>query len=116
AQRLVEEHLLNPVEYEPAGELRYRVTTTAKNEPAWEPRRYWRGPVWIILNWFIIEGLRRYNYNDLAKVIRKDTLDLIEISGFREYYDPRDGSGCGSTDFSWSAALALELSKSPQSI
>jgi hypothetical protein len=110
ARRLVEEHLLNPTEYAPAGEVHHWVTTTAKTEPTWEARRYWRGPAWVITNWFLIEGLRRYGYDDLAETIRQDTLDLMEISGFREYYDPRDGSGCGSTDFSWSAALALELS------
>ncbi|HEX6034643.1 MAG TPA: trehalase family glycosidase, partial [Anaerolineales bacterium] len=109
AARLVQEHLLNPNEYAMRGEVRHWVTTTAKSEPTWEPRRYWRGPVWIIMNWLIIEGLRRYGYDDLADVIRRDSLTLIESAGFREYYDPRDGSGCGSTEFSWSAALALEL-------
>jgi glycogen debranching enzyme len=115
ARRLVEEHLLNPDEYAPAGEVQHWVTTTARNEPTWEPRRYWRGPAWIIMNWFIIEGLQRYSYDDLAEMIRQDTLGLIALSGFREYYDTRDGSGCGSDDFSWSAALALELSNSLRS-
>jgi glycogen debranching enzyme len=110
AQLLVEGHLLNAAEYAPHDEVRHWVTTTAKTESAWEPRRYWRGPVWIIMNWFIIEGLRRYHYDDLAETIQQDTLRLIEAGGYREYYDPRDGSGCGSADFSWSAALALELS------
>ena len=109
AEQLVERHLLNPNEYAPSGEVQHWVTSTAKTEPTWEPRRYWRGPVWVIMNWLIIEGLRRYGYLELADVIRQDTLGLIELSGFREYYDPRDGSGCGSTEFSWSAALALEL-------
>lgn len=110
AQRLVEDHLRNTQEYAPAGAVQHWVTTTAKTEPTWESRRYWRGPVWIIMNWFILEGLSRYGYDDLAEVIRKDTLDLIETAGFREYYDAQDGSGCGSSDFSWSAALMLELS------
>jgi glycogen debranching enzyme len=110
AQRLIEEHLLNPVEYAPNGEVGHWVTTTAKTEATWEARRYWRGPVWIIMNWFIMEGLRRYGYDDLADIISRDSLDLMESAGFREYYDARDGSGCGSSDFSWSAALALELS------
>lgn len=109
AQRLVEEHLFNPGEYALGGAVNHWVTTTAKNEPAWEARRYWRGPVWVIMNWLIIEGLQRYGYNDLVEDIRRDTLGLIESAGFREYYDPRDGSGCGSSDFSWSAALTLEL-------
>lgn len=112
-QRLIEEHLLNPTEYAPDGEVRYWITTTAKTELTWEPRRYWRGPVWINMNWFIMEGLRRYGYDELADVIRQDSLRLIEASGFREYYDARDGSGCGSDDFSWSAALTLELSQMP---
>jgi mannosylglycerate hydrolase len=111
ARRLVEEHLLNSIEYASDGGSQHWVTTTAKTEPTWEPRRYWRGPVWVIMNWFIIEGLRRYGYEDLADVIRRDTLGLMESAGFREYYDARDGSGCGSLDFSWSAALALELSR-----
>jgi hypothetical protein len=59
----------------------------------------------------VIEGLRRYDYKDLADAIQSDTIDLLARSGFREYYDPRDGSGCGSMDFSWSAALAFELHK-----
>jgi glycogen debranching enzyme len=114
AKRLVEEHLLNPNEYAQGGDVGHWVTTTSKAEPTWEPQRYWRGPVWIIMNWFIIEGLRRYGYEDLAEIIRQDTLGLIASAGFREYYDARDGSGCGSTDFSWSAALTLELSQSPK--
>jgi len=116
SHRLVKEHLLNPVEFAPNGEVHHWVTTTSRNEPAWEARRYWRGPVWIIMNWFIIDGLRRYGYDDLAEIIRQDTLGLIEASGFREYYDARDGSGCGSVDFSWSAALTIELSKDPASM
>ena len=111
AQRLVDGHLLDPVEYAPKADVRHWVTTTAKTEPTWEARRYWRGPVWVIMNWFILEGLKRYGYDELAETIRQDTLSLIETNGFREYYDARDGSGCGSVDFSWSAALALELSQ-----
>jgi dienelactone hydrolase len=25
------------------------------------------------------------------------------------YYDPRDGTGCGATGFSWTAALTIEM-------
>jgi hypothetical protein len=61
------------------------------------------------MNWFLVEGLQGYGHTDLAETIRQDTVNLLESSGFWEYYDPRDGSGCGSPDFSWSAALAYEL-------
>ncbi len=109
AHRLIESHWRNPAEYAPNGAVRYSVTTTSQAEPAWEARRYWRGPVWIILNWLLADGLRRYSYDDLAQSLRADSLELMGKSGFREYYDPRDGSGCGSVGFSWSAALALEF-------
>ena len=52
---------------------------------------------------------RRYGYADLADKLAADTFGLVETQGFHEYYDPRDGSACGAADFSWSAALALEL-------
>lgn len=108
ARQLIDTRWNAPQTYGPGADLRYRLTTTSRAEPTWEPRRYWRGPVWIILNWLVSEGLKRYGYEELAASLRSDSLELMARSGFREYYDPRDGSGCGSTDFSWSAALALE--------
>ena len=111
AGRLVTGHLLNPDEYAPDGRLRYYLSSTARSSPHWQPRRYWRGPVWAPINWLLIHGLRRYGYGDLAELIRRRTLDLIDHAGFHEYYDPRDGTGCGSDDFSWTAALAIDLAR-----
>ena len=109
ADRLVVEHLLNPAEYAPGGKVRYWVTSASQGEPAWEAARYWRGPVWIITNWLIADGLVNYGYLDLAQAVRRDSLRLLRGTGFWEYFDAGDGSGCGSPDFSWSAALAIEL-------
>ena len=109
AKRLVEEHLLNPGEYAPNDQVHFWLTTTSQGESAWESSRYWRGPVWIILNWLVAEGLERYGYTDLAGKFRAGSIDLLEKTGFWEYFDAKDGSGCGSPDFSWSAALALEM-------
>lgn len=109
AAQLIDQHWSNPAEYGRSGRVHYALTTVSKSESQWEPRRYWRGPVWIVYNWLMIEGLTRYGYNDLAEALRHDSLTLIARSGFYEYYDPRDGSGCGSPDFSWPAALAIEF-------
>ena len=100
---------MNPAEYAPASNSRFRVPSTSKDEPAYVPRRYWCGPVWIITNWLISLGLRQYGRDDLASELTQDSLDLMHSQGFREYYDPRDGAGLGATDFAWSAALAFEL-------
>ena len=109
AEVLVGAHLENPDEYAPDARSRFLVPSQAKNNYFYEPRRYWRGPVWILINWMIMEGLERYDYRDLAEPVRLDSLALMRRPGFYEYYDPRDGSPAGASDFSWSAALALEM-------
>jgi len=109
AARLIAEHFDNPAEYAPHADSIYRLPSVAKNEPGYSPLRYWCGPVWIHVNWLIADGLRRYGFNAHADALVRDSLALIRSSGFREYYDPRNGSGCGATAFSWSAALAIEM-------
>lgn len=109
AARLVAEHFDNPLEYAPNTDSKYHMPSAAKNERDYSPRRYWCGPVWINMNWMIAEGLRRYGYDTHADRLVHDALALMQMSGLREYYDPRDGRGCGATDFSWSAALAIEM-------
>ncbi len=96
-------------EYAPSDDSRFRLPTTSKNEPRYAPRRYWCGPIWIIINWLSYIGLRRYELREPAAALRADTLALLQTHGCREYFDPRDGAPLGATDFAWSAALALEF-------
>jgi glycogen debranching enzyme len=91
----------------------YRLPTTSKQERDYAPRRYWRGPIWLITNWIVCEGLREYGFQAQAEALRQDSRALVTSQGFREYFDPRDGTGCGATDFSWSAALTLEVMNQP---
>lgn len=109
AERLVREQLQDPRRYAPGGGTRYALPTTAKDCPRFEPRRYWRGPIWLSANWLVIRGLERYGLTASAEALRKDSLELVRRSGFVEYYDPRDGTSCGARGFSWSAALAVDL-------
>lgn len=82
-----------------------------------DPKKYWRGPIWINLNWLIYKGLQQYKEDDVAKTIKKDTLYLMEKYGFYEYFDPRKDEdkklteGYGGKNFSWSAALTIDLLK-----
>lgn len=106
--RLMAAHWNDPAEYAPGDDSRYIVPSTAKNEPAYSPRRYWSGPVWPFTNWLIALGMEHCGLGEVALQLRRDTLALVEAQGFREYFDPRDGAGLGAQDFAWSAALALE--------
>jgi hypothetical protein len=71
--------------------------------------RYWRGPVWINIDWFLMQGLEAYGYQDHAKRLRKTIIELCKSEGFHEYFDPLTGRGLGSILFSWSAALLLDV-------
>ncbi len=75
--------------------------------PAYERRRYWRGPVWPMFNALIATGLRDAGHADRAEHLRTQTRALIEAAGFAEYFDPEDGSPAGGHDFTWTAAIWL---------
>jgi hypothetical protein len=83
----------------------------------YNPKKYWRGPVWINLNWMLYYGLLDYGYNDVAKRIKNDSIEILEKVGFYEYFDARKNiyksikKGYGGSNFSWSAALFLDLIK-----
>jgi glycogen debranching enzyme len=76
---------------------------------AFSPTRYWRGPVWININWFLAQGLDRYGYEDYARRLRKTIVSLCRDEGYYEYFDPLTGAGHGSDLFSWTAALLLDV-------
>jgi hypothetical protein len=91
------------------GQVAYAVPSTNPSDPRYEPRRYWRGPIWSVVNWMIAEGFAGYGRDSIATRIRSDTRALVEKNGFWEYFDPRDGTGLGGPDFSWTAAIDLLL-------
>src|SRR5918992_3976668 len=66
--------------------------------------RYWRGPVWINVDWFLMKGLGTYGYEEHAERLRRTIIELCRREGFHEYFDPITGDGLGSILFSWSAA------------
>lgn len=85
------------------------VPSTAPFSSAFEPKRYWRGPVWAVVNWLITDGLRMNDAEDLARQIEQMTVAAIERAGFCEYFDPTTGEGLGGDSFSWTAAAYLVL-------
>jgi glycogen debranching enzyme len=90
-----------------AGKVGYLVPSTDPSDPAFEPVRYWRGPVWSVVNWMITDGLARNGQAALAERVRDDTRRLVEASGLFEYFSPVDGRGAGGAAFSWTAAVDL---------
>jgi glycogen debranching enzyme len=85
--------------------------STELDEPYFKHLTYWRGPIWVNVNWLIWLGLLKYGYNDAAESIRRGILELAANHGFREYYDPFTGRGLGGKSFSWTAALVIDMIK-----
>lgn len=69
---------------------------------------YWRGPVWINTNWLLMNGLQRYGFHEKAASVREDIIELVRRWGFHEYFDPYEGIGYGTDNFSWTAALFID--------
>lgn len=73
------------------------------------PVMYWRGPVWVNIDWLLMRGLERYGYGKYANTLRDTIVQLCRESGFYEYFHPETGMGHGSDLFSWTAALLLDV-------
>ena len=71
--------------------------------------RYWRGPVWLIVNYMIVDGLTQAGETGLVTRIVDDSVRLIRENGFAEYYDPITGEACGGDQFTWTAAMVIEF-------
>ncbi|MEF2071669.1 MGH1-like glycoside hydrolase domain-containing protein [Consotaella aegiceratis] len=85
----------------------YLVPSYDPNVERFDPVRYWRGPVWAIVNFMVARGLADAGYGELAEDVRADTARLIAQSGFAEYFSATTGELCGGKDFSWTAAMWL---------
>jgi len=99
---LENEHMFGPA---------YPVPSVPLNSPWFHAKRYWQGPTWVNINWLIIDGLKRYGYHDHAAALADSTLEMVAQSGFSEYFDPLTGEAAGADNFSWTAALVIDLLK-----
>ena len=106
AERMVREHLFNPLEFWTP----YPAPALARSE-RWYSRDWlpadlgcnWRAKTWIPTNYMLYHGLRLYGYTQLASLLAERTTRLVQSSGNCEYYDAESGQGCGLDPFwGWS--------------
>ena len=106
-KRLVE-HLRDPKEFWG----NYCLPTVAYNDRHFDEDTMWRGPVWTNINYFMIEALQKNGELDLARELRKKTLQMIlEQGGMYEYYNARTGEPPvkAARVFGWTAAVFIDL-------
>jgi hypothetical protein len=97
--------LQDPAAYWPA----YPVPSVPLEARHFQDHRYWAGPTWVNTNWAIIQALEHHGRTELAAELRDRTLALVEREGFAEYFSPTAGTGHGAPEFSWTAALTIDL-------
>lgn len=92
-----------------SGKVKFIVPSQDPSDPRFEAKRYWRGPVWLVTNYMIADGLAAIGETEVARHITRSSLELITHSGFAEYYDPITAEPCGGGRFTWTAAMVLEF-------
>ncbi len=109
-QRAAQLRLLDSGDFCGDPRLRWRLLpSTSPAEAAFEPRNYWRGPVWPVINWLLWHSLSQLGCSGRAGELRRDALGQIAADGdFAEYYEPFTGRPLGSQRQSWTAAVALD--------
>jgi glycogen debranching enzyme len=101
-------HLQDPQEFWPAWPL----PTVAVSDPKFDPKQMWRGPTWVNINYLFVEALTRIGREDLARTLRRKTLDLImQHADIYEYYDPLTGEHPpkAAPIFGWTSAVFIDL-------
>src|SRR6056297_69072 len=80
-----------------------------RSGPGFSTSKYWRGPIWINMNWMLSEGLQMYGYSDYVTRIHNSIVNLTRMNGYREYFNPETGEGHGADRFSWTSSLFLDI-------
>ena len=91
---------------------RYPVPTVALDDPKYDPQTMWRGPTWVNVNYLLVEGLQRAGYPELARELRRRTLEMmLREDDIYEYYHPETGESPpkAASIFGWSSALFIEM-------
>ncbi len=104
ASGVIRRHLLNDEQFTAP----YPIPSVSKSEPSFFPYQtkfLWRGPTWVLANWFLYHCLLAHNFQDEAEHLFMTVKKLIEKSGFREYYNPFSGAGYGARQFTWSGLI-----------
>lgn len=98
---MITDYLTNPNEFY----SQYGIRTINRTNSNYAPNDYWRGNIWINVNWLIIKGLQNQNYDKLAHDITNKILRLVDEHGFWEYYNPETGEGHRAQNLGWDALV-----------
>lgn len=89
---------------------RYGVPSLAADDPYYEARGYWNGPVWIQWDYLVERGLLKYGYKNIAReIVDKVKTNMIEVlkknHELWEFYDPDSVWGGYHRTYIWAGIV-----------
>ena len=88
--------------------LPYPVPSVARSESVFNPnksRLLWRGPMWPVTTWLVMEGLLKHGFKTEATAILDRWTELYLQNGIWEYYNPLTGKGLGQKGLGMSTII-----------
>lgn len=87
--------------------------TIAADNPKYDSKGYWRGPIWLDQTYYAIKGYRNYGEHKKADAYTDQVFRHIDgltaDKPIHENYDTHTGKPLKASHFSWSAACLLML-------
>ena len=82
----------------------------AYDDPAYDPRVMWRGPMWPPIFWLLLELLDKLGlHGERAQAAARLYRIILDDGNLHEYFDSRTGAGLGYPQQGWTAAIFLRL-------
>ena len=97
---------------------KYGVPTLSAQDPWYSPYVdyccKWNGPVWMLWDYMVYDGLKRYGYNEIAsqlagKMVSSVTLQLSKNHNYWESYSPDNEALNCPPNYIWDAIIAKLL-------
>jgi len=106
AARLIGEHLKNEGEFW----RRYGIPSLSADDPYYDPKGYWNGPVWVEWNYLVERGLFNYGYDDDARELaHRVASGMIQVlrntHTLWEFYSPDEAWGGWHATYIWAGLI-----------
>lgn len=89
----------------------YPVPSVSPESEYYQKDNYWHS-TWVNMNELIATGLYHTGnpaHIQQAEELELSTLNMVQQNGFYESFSPESGRGLGETEFSWTAALSIDI-------
>ncbi len=81
------------------------LATESPASAKFDPKGYWRGPIWAPATLLIVDGLVALGERGAARQISKRFCDMVLAGGMAENFHPHNGKGLCDPAYTWTASV-----------